>query len=392
MDKDSGARNSSGFNTLSYTPNGAAYSNWVEIDLQAIENNIRRLRAQARTQVMAVLKANGYGHGAVPVAQAALRAGAAWCGVARLEEALELRRAGLDCPILILGYTPTGRYAEAIAAGISLAAWDDSQVQAAVQAAGRVGGAARLHLKVDTGMSRLGTQPEGALHVARAMAAAPRVIFEGLFTHFARADEPASASAEQQLGQFRQVLAGIEAAGLRPPLVHAANSAAIFCRPEASFDLVRAGIAMYGLHPSPDCRLPPGFRPALAWKAVLSQVKTLPPGRGVSYGHEYVTRAVERIGTLPVGYADGYRRQTSNQVLIHGARAPVVGRVCMDQVLVQLDGLPEAREGDEAVLIGRQGEARLPAEELGARWGTVNYEVVCGISPRVPRVYLGEEG
>jgi alanine racemase len=364
------------------------YSNWLEIDLGAIENNIRWFLRNTGVEVMAVVKANAYGHGAVPVAQAALRAGATWCGVARIDEALELRRAGLDCPILLLGFTPAGRVQEAIAERISLTVWSAEQIMLALTVAQRVGQPARLHLKVDTGMSRLGAQPEEAQALAIQLSNLPGITFEGLFTHFARADEADRSTTERQETTFRQVLSVLDAKGLRPPLVHAANSAAGLTRPSAYFSLVRAGIAIYGLHPSKECPLPEEFRPALSWKAALSQVKVLPPGRGLSYGHEYTTRTVERIGTLPAGYADGLRRVKGNQVLVAGRRVPVVGRVCMDQALLQLDGVPHARPGDEVVLIGTQEAERISAEEVARRWSTINYEVVCGIGPRVPRLYF----
>ncbi len=364
------------------------YSNWLEIDLGAIENNVRWLLRNTGVQVMVIVKANGYGHGAVPAAQAALRAGATWCGVARIDEALELRRAGLDCSILPLGFTPAGRVQEAIAERISLTVWSEEQIRLASTAAQRVGQPARLHLKVDTGMSRLGAQPEEALALAVQLANLPGVTFEGLFTHFARADEADSSTTESQESTFRQLLSALDAKGLRPPLVHAANSAASLTCPSAYFNLVRVGIAIYGLQPSAECPLPEEFRPALSWKAVLSQVKVLPPGRGVSYGHEYTTCSEERIGTLPAGYADGLRLGKGNQVLVGGQRVPVVGRVCMDQALLQLDGVPHARLGDEVVLIGTQGSEQISVEEVARRWGTINYEVVCGINPRVPRLYF----
>ncbi len=366
------------------------HSTWAEVDLDAIRQNIRWFREHSQAQVMAVVKANAYGHGIIPVARTALQAGATWCGVARLDEALLLRQAGLDAPILTLGYTPPARLEQAIVAGISLTLWDERQLEQAVAAAQRVGMDARLHLKVDTGMSRLGIQPEAASHLARRIARTRRVIFEGLFTHFARADERDPLPTDQQQQRFEDVLRALEREGLRPPWVHAANSAAGLTRPSAHYDLIRVGIAMYGLHPSGECPLPQGFRPALTWKAVLSQVKLLPPGRGISYGHTYVTTRWERIGTVPVGYADGFRRVERNWVLVGGRRVPVVGRVCMDQLMVQLDEAPQARAGDEVVLIGAQGEERLPAEELGRRWGTINYEVTCGIAGRVPRLYLNE--
>jgi alanine racemase len=364
------------------------FSNWVEIDLSAIEANARCLRYLAGSEVMAVVKANAYGHGAVRAARAALLGGARYLGVARLEEALELRQAGLDCPALILGYTPLARLEEAIIRQISLAFWDQEQLEAIKAAAERAGKPARLHLKVDTGMSRLGVGVEGALNLAYQAACAPGVIYEGLFTHFARADEPEAAATAEQEGLFLTLVDQLAGAGLRPPLVHAANSAAALSRPSASLDMVRTGISLYGLHPSPDCLNPPALRPALAWKSVLSQVKTLPPGRGVCYGHEYVTRSTERIGTVPVGYADGFRRAKGNTVLVGGQPLPVVGRVCMDQIAVQLDRVPDAKPGDEVVIIGSQGEGRLTADDVARTWGTINYEVVCAIGSRVPRIYL----
>jgi alanine racemase len=365
------------------------HSTWVEVDLGAIRNHVRWFVENCGVEVMAVVKANAYGHGAVPVARSALQGGASRCAVARLEEALELRRAGLDCPILLLGFLPPSRAAEAVAARISLTVWDTDQVELAASAAALCGEQARLHLKVDTGMSRLGVQPQNALELAQQCASRPEIVFEGIFTHFARADEADTAASDEQERRFREVLSGLQAAGLEPALVHAANSAAGLARPSARFNLIRAGIAMYGLQPSADRPLPEAFRPALMWKAVLSQVKTVPAGQGVSYGHRYVTQREERLGTVPVGYADGFRRTPGNEVLVAGRRVPVVGRVCMDQLVVQLDGVPEAKTGDEVVLIGAQGNEQVSADEVAGRWGTINYEVVCGIGARVPRFYPG---
>ena len=363
------------------------YSNWVEVDLGAIENNIRQIVGLTGTDVMAVVKANAYGHGAVPAAQASLQGGAGWCGVARLEEALELRRAGLDCPVLLLGYTPPTRLDQAIQEQVSLTVWNAEQIEQAAQSADRTGIPARLHLKVDTGMSRLGVQSEEAPALAKQLAETSGVILEGIFTHFAKADESDPSTTQRQEDRFRYVLNDLKTQGIRPQWVHAANSAASLTRPSAWFDMVRAGIAIYGLHPSAECPLPETFRPALSWKSILSMVKVLPPGSGLSYGHEYFTQKHERIGTIPVGYADGFRRTTGNQVLVGGLLAPIVGRVCMDQVLVQLDGVPQAKEGDPVVLIGEQAGQRISAEQVAKTWGTINYEVVCGIGPRVPRLY-----
>lgn len=367
--------------------NDKKYSNWVEVDLGAIDNNVKYFRRNSRAAVMAVVKANAYGHGATMVAQAALRAGAGWLGVARLGEAQVLRKAGIDAPVLLLGYTPPDQYEAAIDQNISLTVWSTEQIGRAADIAHHLGKVARLHLKVNSGMNRLGAYPEQALSLAQQIAAAPTVQFEGVFSHFARADELDPLPSNMQEERFIQVLSQLEANGLRPPWVHTANSAASLTRPNSHLDLIRVGIAMYGLHPSSECLNPPEFRPALSWKAVLSQVKTIPAGEGVSYGHIYRTQAVERIGTIPVGYADGFRRILGNQVLVAGMRLPVLGRVCMDQMMVRLDRAPQAKAGDEVVLIGEQGGECISAEEIGKNWGTINYEVVCGIAARVPRVY-----
>jgi alanine racemase len=368
---------------------GDSYSCWVEVDLKAVEGNVRLLQEHTGVQVMAVVKANGYGHGAVPVAKAAVRGGATWLGVARPEEAFELRYAGIDTPMLALGFTPAERLDECILDDISLTLWNSEQLSTVAQAAMRAGSDARVHLKVDTGMNRLGVQPSLALELAGRIAQTSGVLLEGIFTHFARADEKDRATSDEQENRFRQVLDELDQAGIKPRVIHAANSAAGLRRSSAYFNLVRAGISIYGLHPSAECALPSNFSPALSWKTVLSHVKTVPAGQGISYGHIYTTQRDERIGTLPVGYADGYRRVQGNNVLVGGKKVPVVGRVCMDQVMVNLDTVSEAKDGDEVVLIGKQGDACISAEHVASVWGTINYEVVCGIGPRVPRFYRG---
>ena len=249
---------------------------------------------------------------------------------------------------------------------------------------------AKAHLKIDTGMSRLGADgQEGALSLAEEIVNAEFVEFEGLFTRYSRADETDQSSAKAQETEFLEVLENLTRSGLKPTYVHAANSAASLFRPDSRFRLIRSGISIYGLHPSRERRLPSDFRSALEWKVVASQVKVLPTGRGVrSCGYEYITQKDERIGTVPIGYADGLRRVENNQVLVGGKMVPVVGRVCMDQVCVQLDELPGAKAGDEVVIIGTQGDAHITAEQIADRWGTINYEVVCGLAARIPRIYL----
>lgn len=367
--------------------NTRAYSTWLEIDLGAIKNNIKQIKDMTRTQVMAIIKANGYGHGVLAVAEAATQAGASWLGVARIEEALNLRAAGIESELMVLGYTPPILIPEAIGNNIHVAIYDREMAQAYVSFAEKVEGRLKAHLKIETGMGRLGMAPEFAHDFLYEYKNHPKVVIDGIFTHFARADEPQVNSAVKQLTKFKDLLHHLDRVKLRPPMVHAANSAAVLNFPEAYFDLVRPGIAIYGLDPSPETKLPETFRPALTWKARLTSVRTLPPGHGVSYGSVYVTSDDERIGVIPVGYGDGYRRILGQQVILRGKLVDVVGRVCMDQCMLQLDSVPEAQPGDEVVLLGRNGDQEISANDLAARWGTINYEVLCGLADRLPRVY-----
>jgi alanine racemase len=370
---------------------------WAEVDLSAVQHNLRRMKALTGTRVMAVVKANAYGHGAVEAARTAAEAGADWLGVARAEEGLALRAAGLALPILVMGYTPPTLASEAVGRDLTLAVFDPDAAQAYAAAARAINRSARVHVKVDTGMGRLGLLPEDAPGFVAALNALPGLWVEGLFTHFANADSQPSPSgsgaggegefsARKQLSLFQSVLSALPS---RPALAHACNSAGALALPEARLDLVRLGIALYGLDPSAEVPCPPGFRPALAWKARVTQVKVLPPGHGVSYGSQYVTTERETIAVVGAGYADGYRRVLNvNEVLLHGRRAPVRGRVCMDQIVAGVTHLPAVRAGDEAVLLGAQGGEVISAGELARKWGTINYDVTSGIMARVPRVFV----
>jgi alanine racemase len=360
---------------------------WAEIDLDAIEGNARNLKQMTGAGLMAVVKANAYGHGAVEAARAVIRGGASWLGVARPSEALQLRKAGVDLPILVLSPVPEGRLSELIAQGISVTVGDALQIDQVAAAARSEALDARIHLKLDTGMSRLGAASKEAVVLAERLSEASNLTFEGLFTHFAKADEQDPATTTTQLERFEEMIGALEAQRMRPAVVHAANSAATLTHPNAHFDMVRCGIALYGLHPSDTCRLPAEFKPAMQWKAQLVRVRELPPNTGVSYGHDYVTRTAESIGTMPVGYADGLRRHRKNRALVRGSLVPVVGRVCMDLSMLQLDVAPDAQVGDEVVLIGRQLDQEISAEDVARIWGTINYEVTCAIGPRVPRLY-----
>jgi len=364
-----------------------AYSTWLEVDLGAIKHNIREIKKMTQTQVMAVIKANGYGHGVLAVAKAVTEAGATWCGVARMEEALNLRFAGVQSNIMILGYTPPVLIPEAVRNDIHVAIYDLDMARAYAAEVKKTSGKLKAHLKVETGMGRLGMPPGQVLEFLTDYKHHHLINFDGIFTHFARADEPGSGSAEGQLSIFNQLMDQLHKADLVPGLIHTANSAAVINYPDAYFDLVRPGIAIFGLDPSPSIPLPQSFRPALSWKARLTSVRVLPPGHGVSYGSVYVTSAEERIGVIPVGYGDGFRREPGQQVLVNGQRVDVVGRVCMDQTMLQLDSVPDAVVGDEVVLLGQQGGQRITANDIAACWGSLNYEVVCGLADRLPRLY-----
>ena len=364
-----------------------AYSTWLEVDLGAIKHNINEIKKMTQTQVMAVIKANGYGHGVLAVAKAVTEAGATWCGVARMEEALNLRFAGIQSNIMVLGYTPPVLIPEAVRNNIHVAIYDLDMARAYAAETKKTSGQLKAHLKVETGMGRLGMPPDQVLEFTSEYQQHQLIHIDGIFTHFARADEPGSGSVEGQLSIFNRILDQLRQVELAPPLVHAANSAAVINFPEAYFDLVRPGIAIFGLDPSPDNPLPKSFRPALSWKARLTSVRTLPPGHGVSYGSVYVTSEEERIGVIPVGYGDGFRREPGQQVLVNGQRVDVVGRVCMDQTMLQLDRVPDAVVGDEVILLGQQGDQRITANDIAACWGTLNYEVVCGLADRLPRLY-----
>lgn len=365
-----------------------ACSTWLEIDLGAIKNNLHLLTKLTGRPVMPVVKANAYGHGLIEVSKAAVEAGVEWLGVARIEEGLALRAAGVTCKILVLGYTPPKQVGAAIQEGISLTVYDKAVAQSYADEAAKTGGKVSVHVKVDSGMGRLGVFPQDAVAFVRWLKSLRGLDVEAIFTHFARADEPKYATTNEQIEKFDKVLDELEKEGNKPRLVHAANSAGTLNYPSGRYDLARCGITMYGLRPSPDTPLPEGFIPALSWKTHLVSLKTLPPGHGVSYNFHYFTKKDERIGAIAIGYADGFRRREGNFVLVRGKRVPVVGAVCMDQCMVQLDDVPQAHIQDEVVLIGRQGDAVISADELARDWGTINYEVLCGLADRVPRIYL----
>ena len=362
---------------------------WLEIDVDAIAENVRCVKdiVGPYVRVLAVLKADAYGHGAVKAARTALNNGASYCGVASVNEAIRLRQAGISAPVLVLGYTPAWQAREALRHDVTITLYDEDAARAFSRAAIELHAEARAHVKVDSGMGRLGLLPDQVPAFVQNVRNLPGLTLEGIFTHFSIADDADLVYTRQQLACFRRVLAELRVKGITFPLVHAANSAALLRLPESRFTMVRLGLAMYGLAPSPDVPLLPNMRRALTWKTSIAQVKTLPPGSFVSYGNTYRTSGEETIAVIPVGYADGFRRapQHWGEVLVRGQRAPIVGRVCMDQTMIRVDHVPGVRVGDEVVLIGSQGKETITAEDVAERLGTINYEVVSVIMARVPR-------
>lgn len=364
---------------------------WASIDLDAIEANCRTLAAMLRrpARLMAVVKANAYGHGIVGIAEAALAGGATCFGVACVDEGAQLRSAGIDCPILVLGYVPHWEAERVLRLDLAVALATEQLALALARAAQELGRPATVHVKVDTGMGRWGVLPEEALPFLRLCHGTPGLRVEGLFTHLATADEPDRTHAEAQLATFEEVCRLLAAHGLRPPVRHALNSAGTVAFPDHHYDLVRCGIAVYGVPPA-DMPGLPSLRPALSLKARVARLRRLPAGRCVGYGCTYVTTRPSDIALVPVGYADGLSRSLSDNgsMLVGGRRAPIVGRVSMDQSTIDVTGLGRVRQDDEVTVIGRQGENEITAVEQASWRCTIGYEVLTGLSVRVPRVYL----
>ncbi len=363
----------------------------LEVDLCVLADNFSAIaQAVAPARVMAVVKANAYGHGLVPVARCLQDAGARHFGVAIVEEALLLREAGVRGTILVLGPWPPRQAEELVAAGISCTVYEPSMLRVLGACARRLGRPARVHLKFDTGMGRLGVRSASDL-VALATAAVTEegVVLEGVFTHFSDAEARDDDFTRGQIAKYAEGLDALRAAGIAPGLRHACNSAGILRHPEAHFDLVRPGLLLYGYHPSEFTPPTISVRPALRWRAEIGMLKELPPGEPVGYGRTYYTSRPTRVATVGVGYADGYRRALSNrgQCLVGGRRCRVIGRVCMDQIMVDVTGVEGVKVGDEVVLLGRQGDEEVTAPQLAALCDTAPHEILTGIGQRVPRIY-----
>lgn len=369
---------------------------WVEVNLAALRHNLQYLRARLspETHILAVVKADGYGHGAVAVAQAALQAGVRWLGVSSLEEGAVLRRAGITAAILILGSLyPYEVLPRLLDDGLTPTVASLAMAEALSRLAQGRTRPIPLHVKIDSGFGRIGLTISHALSTLRRIWALPGLTVEGLYTHFAAADSD-PAYTREQFTAFRHVVEAFRTLGWTGRWVHAANSAAIFQYPESHGTLVRPGLAMYGVPPLVGHTPAMPLEPVLTWKARVVFVKQLPAGSSISYGRTFTTTRLVRVATIPVGYADGYPRQLSNlgQVLIQGFRAPVVGRVTMDMTMVDVTDLPRCEVGEEVVLIGRQGQDHMTAEEVAARAGTISYDLLCGIAHRVPRLVTGDQG
>lgn len=368
---------------------------WVEINLDNIKFNIEQVKSRVsdETLVMAVVKADAYGHGAIPVAKAAVEAGADRLAVAIPEEGIELREAGFEIPIHVLGEVLPEQVPLLVKYNLISTISKFKTAAKLERISAKFETRQKVHIKVDTGMGRIGVLPENAVKFTKKVNEFSHLEIEGLFTHFAKADEKDKEYTKQQWKKFNNVIKNLEAAGIEIPIKHCANSATIIDLSEMELDMVREGIMLYGLWPSAEVDQEFQLRPALSWKARIVYLKELEEGHGISYGATYITPHRVQIATIPLGYADGYFRALSNKgdVLINGKRAPISGRICMDQFMVAVTKISNVNIGDEVVLIGQQGDKEITAMELANLTDTINYEIVSKITKRVPRVYSAKE-
>lgn len=370
---------------------------WAEIDLGAIGHNLAEIRRslEPKTKIMAIVKANGYGHGSIQVARTVLAKGAERLGIAILQEGIELRKAGFGVPILILGHTPVEMAKDVVRYNLIQTVFDFDTAEAISWAAVQARKSAKIHLKVDTGMGRLGfpLHDKKNLDIILKIAQLPNLEIEGIYSHFAVSDIVDKEFSYLQLERFFDSVEKLKKKGLEIPVKHISNSGGILDLPQAHLNMVRAGISIYGLYPSEEVsRAKVKLKPAMSLKARIAQVKKVPKGVTISYGRTYETSTEETIATLPIGYADGYTRLLSNkaQVLVRGKKTPVIGRICMDQCMINITGIPNVEVGEEVVLFGSQGQEHISVEDLANLIGTINYEIVCMISARVPRLYMPE--
>lgn len=366
----------------------------VEIDLAALRHNLQQVRRQItpKTQILAVVKADAYGHGAASVAPALQQAGVDLFGVAIAEEGMELRRAGVDRPILVLGGVYPDQEQEFFRHRLTPTLFDLDAARRMDRAAAERGEICSYHLKIDTGMGRVGFRPEELAEVLPRLAALKHLSLAGVISHLALADEPEHPFTDRQIAIFREGLAQVRAAGFAPEFIHIGNSAAIFTKDLPECNLARPGIVLYGALPSAAFAGRLDLRPVMSFRTSVAQLKRVPAGTGVSYAHRFVAERETLLAAIPVGYADGYNRRLSNsgEVLIRGRRAKVAGTVCMDWTLIDVTDIPGVEIGDEVTLLGRDNGNRVSAEEWAERIGSISYEVFCQVSKRVPRIYRGE--
>lgn len=367
---------------------------WMEVNLDNLAYNIRQIKnnIKAPALIMGIVKADAYGHGAVEVSRVLLEEGVQRLGVAVLDEAVALRQEGIDVPILVLGYTPPQLFHKVLEYRVTPTLYNYEDALRLSELAFKNGSSVKVHLKLDTGMGRIGMIPgQDSMDMVSNIYKLPGIIIEGIFTHFSVADEKDKTYTWEQFKKFTEFVNALKERGIDIPLRHAGNSAASIDLPETHLDMVRPGVILYGLYPSDEVekeRL--SLKPLATLKTVVSHVKTVPSGTSVGYGRKYISAGERVIATLPIGYADGYTRLLSGKasVLVHGTRAPLAGNICMDQCMADVTGIEGVKVGDEVVLMGQQGEETITAEELASLLGTINYEIMCMIGKRVPRVYI----
>ncbi|QLE57754.1 alanine racemase [Nostoc sp. TCL26-01] len=366
---------------------------WVEIDLEALSHNVRQLKQflSPRTQLMAVVKADAYGHGAVTVAQTALQSGASWLGVATVPEGIQLREGGIKAPILILGAAHTPEQIQAIAQW-QLQPTIGSPKQALIFSNTleniQFGSSLPVHIKLDTGMSRLGTNWQQAGEFVQLVDRLPNLHIASVYSHLATADSPDPSIMTEQHRRFEEAIAQIKSLGIKIPSLHLANSAATLTNPQLHYDMVRVGLAVYGLYPAPHLQNSIDLKPVLQVQARVTHIKTIAAGTGVSYGHQFIAPQEMRLAVVGIGYADGVPRNLSNkmQVLIRGQRVPQIGAITMDQLMVDASSVPDIQEGEIVTLLGEQGQEKISADDWAEKLNTISWEILCGFKHRLPRV------
>lgn len=362
---------------------------WAEVNLQTLRENFSKLQAYTQSEIMPIVKADAYGHGLIPVVETLIACGAQRYGVALLQEALEIKAMFPKVTVMVLGATEIEESDTLVKEEIIATVFRLAQAEALSEAAVRQNRTARLHIKVDTGMGRIGFRESDVAEILK-IAKLPNLFIEGVFTHFATSDQRDLSFARKQLKCFQTLCDELRRAGLTIPIRHAANSAAIIQFPESHFELVRLGIGLYGLTPSSVIGGDVGLKPVMSWKTRVSHVKSIGTGETVSYGRTFQAAYPTSVATIPVGYADGLRRALSNQgeMLINGRRSTIIGRICMDQTMLEVTKIPGVKVGDVVTILGKDGNEQITATEMADWMETISYEVVCGISKRVPRVYL----